>query len=150
MRTVIKVFFYIYIILFSFLAALFLVLALFPIPYAFLLFIYVLIFLIPVIVDVIGLKKLNNAVSKDELLAISIVVLIFGGLIPGILMLCANEDDLLGIKRTQVKTTQTIKEDKKEDITTKLEKLKKLKDNGTITENEFNELRKQVIDNYKG
>ena len=74
--------------------------------------------------------------------------MIFGGIIPGILMLVASEEDLFGYKKSSV--TIVKQTEKKEDLGTKLEKIKKLKDSGTISEEEYLELRKKIIDNFKG
>lgn len=53
-----------------------------------------LISLIPVIVGIIALKKLDRAKSKKELLVISILTIVFCAPLAGIFMLCISEEDL--------------------------------------------------------
>lgn len=53
-----------------------------------------LISLIPVIVGIIALKKLDRAKSKKELLVVSILTIVFCSPLPGIFMLCIREEDL--------------------------------------------------------
>lgn len=148
MKTVIKVFLYIIIVLYSILAGILLIGCFVALPVSLICFLYVAICAVPIVVDSIALKKLANAYTKSELTAISICVLIFGGIIPGILMLVASEEDLFGYKKSSV--TIVKQTEKKEFLGTKLEKIKKLKDSGTISEEEYLELRKKIIDNFKG
>lgn len=51
--------------------------------------------IIPLIVGIIALKKLNKATSKSELTGIAICNLLFCNLIGGILMLCLKDEDLV-------------------------------------------------------
>ena len=107
--------------------------------------------LIPVIVDSIALKKLKVANSKSELTGISVIVLIFGGIIAGILMLVASEDDLLSFNESRVATPKVdeAKEEKKtEDLEEELNKLKDLKEAGTITEEEYDTLRAKAVEKF--
>ena len=53
-----------------------------------------LIYLIPITVCSIAIIKLNNVSTKKELTAISIITLIFGNIIAGIIMLTINDEDL--------------------------------------------------------
>ncbi len=50
--------------------------------------------IVPLIVGIIALNKLNKATSKADLVGIGIVTLIFCNLIGGILMLCLKDEDL--------------------------------------------------------
>ena len=76
--------------------------------------------------------------------------MIFGGLIAGILMLCASEEDLCGYSKKVSKTPESTTQDsdKTEDLEKELTKLKKLKDNGDISEEEYETLRKKALDKY--
>ena len=150
MKTVIKVFLYLGIILFGLCAGIMLIMSFIALPVSLGYLVSVCFCAIPITVDVIALKKLDNCSSKSELLGISICVLIFGGLIAGILMLCASEEDLCGYSKTVSKTPEsaTQESDKTEDLEKELTKLKKLKDNGDISEEEYETLRKKALDKY--
>ena len=76
--------------------------------------------------------------------------MIFGGLIAGILMLCASEEDLCGYSKKVSKTPESATQDsdKTEDLEKELTKLKKLKDNGDISEEEYETLRKKALEKY--
>ena len=50
--------------------------------------------IVPLIVGIIALNKLNNAKSKSELTGVAICTLLFVNLIAGILMLCINDEQL--------------------------------------------------------
>lgn len=50
--------------------------------------------IVPLIVGIIALNKLNNAKSKSELTVVAICTLLFVNLIAGILMLCINDEQL--------------------------------------------------------
>ena len=95
MRTIIKVFLYLPIIGCGICLIYILISSFVYIPSSLVTLIAVPFICVPIVVDAIALKKLDNAESKEELTGISIAVLILGGLIPGILMLCASEDELI-------------------------------------------------------
>ena len=152
MRTIIKVFLYLPIIgcgigLISILISSFVY-----IPASLVTLIAVPFICVPIVVDAIALKKLDNAESKEELTGISIAVLILGGLIPGILMLCASEDELIlgGSKKEKEsdKRSEEKEENKVSDLENELEKLKRIRDNGDMSEEEYDEARKKAIDRY--
>ena len=115
-------------------------------PMALLFLLYVLIALVPVVIDSVALKKLNKASHKSELTGISIAVLIFGGLIAGILMLCLDEKDFDGYEETSATSSSKKKENNPENLEAKLVELKKLHDNGTLSDDEYVSARKKIID----
>ncbi len=49
---------------------------------------------VPLVISIVALKKLSKAENKKELTAISILTLIFGNPIAGILMLVMKDEDL--------------------------------------------------------
>lgn len=50
--------------------------------------------IIPVIVGIFALKKLNTAKTKSELTVMAVITLLFCNLIGGILMLCISDEEL--------------------------------------------------------
>ena len=50
--------------------------------------------IVPLVVGIIALKKLNTATDKSELVGIGVCTLLFCNLIGGILMLCLQNSDL--------------------------------------------------------
>ena len=115
-------------------------------PLALVFLLYILIALVPVAIDAVALKKLNKAKTKSELTGISIAVLIFGGMIPGILMLCLDEKDFDGYEETSASSSSKKKVNNPENLEAKLEELKKLHDNGTLSDDEYASARKKIID----
>lgn len=102
---------------------------------------------IPIAAIVVGhitLKRLENCKNKDDMLVISIVCLIFCSLIAGIILLLMDEKEFnVGIEEK--------KSDTKEEnagvssLEKKINDLKRLKENGLITESEYEALRKKTI-----
>lgn len=115
-------------------------------PLALVFLLYILIALVPVAIDAVALKKLNKAKTKSELTGISIAVLILGGMIPGILMLCLDEKDFDGYEETSASSSSKKKVNNPENLEAKLEELKKLHDNGTLSDDEYASARKKIID----
>lgn len=115
-------------------------------PMALLFLLYILIAFVPVVIDSVALKKLNKARYKSELTGISIAVLILGGIIPGILMLCLDEKDFDGYEETGASSSSKKKENNPENLEAKLEELKKLHDNGTLSDDEYASARKRIIE----
>ncbi len=50
--------------------------------------------IIPIIVGIFALKKLNTAKTKSELTVMAVITLLFCNLIGGILMLCISDEEL--------------------------------------------------------
>lgn len=115
-------------------------------PMALLFLLYILIALVPGAIDAVALKKLNKAKTKSELTGISIAVLILGGTIPGILMLCLDEKDFDGYEETSDSSSSKKKENNLGNLEAKLEELKKLHDNGTLSDDEYASARKRIIE----
>ena len=106
-----------------------------------LLIIYTFILLVPFVIDYVGYKKINNATRAKELTTIGILTLIFGGIIPGILILLIKDEDLGDSTYVKKETKPTPDSLEKE-----LKDLNTLKDNGVITEEEYQSARKKIID----
>lgn len=106
-----------------------------------LLIIYTFILLVPFVIDYVGYKKINNATRAKELTTIGILTLIFGGIIPGILILLIKDEDL-GVSTYVKKETKPTADS----LEKELKDLNTLKDNGVITEEEYQSARKKIID----
>jgi len=107
--------------------------------------------IVPLIVGAIALGKLSSAKSKDELLGVSICTLLFCSVLGGVFMLCLSDSEFEGAKtepKTDTNVTITTVNEPKasaEDVTVKLEKLNKLRQNGVITEEEYEAKKKELI-----
>ena len=55
----------------------------------------VIMLLFPIILQIIGLIKLNTAYDRESLIAIGILTLLFANFISGILLLCMRNEDLM-------------------------------------------------------
>lgn len=51
--------------------------------------------IVPLIVGILALKKLNTATKKSELTGMAIATLIFCNVIAGVIMLCMKDQDLV-------------------------------------------------------
>ena len=87
-------------------------------------------------VSSIGLKKLSSAkCASDISTAFKIIILLFGNLIAGILILCMKDKDFESPVATALPSSRI------EDIA----ELKKLLDMGAITDEEFEAKKKQIL-----
>ena len=106
----------------------------------------------PIIVGIIALDKLENAKSRDDLMGIGVCTALFCSLIGGILMLCMTDDDLnenrdknIGENIEQKKTNDNADREKKADTAGKLLELKKMLDDGIISQEVFEEKKETYL-----
>ena len=106
----------------------------------------------PIIVGIIALDKLENAKSRDDLMGIGVCTALFCSLIGGILMLCMTDDDLnenrdknIGENIEQKKTNDNADREKKADTAGKLLELKKMLDDGIISQEVFEEKKEKYL-----
>lgn len=116
------------------------------------------IFIFPVIVGAITLNRINNATKKEDIKGVAICTLLFCSLIAGILMLCLTEEDFerkIGLSKEEQRLVESFKdaideiyeeENVDENIPLKIREIKKLYDDGLITEKEYIQKRKKYID----
>ena len=116
------------------------------------------IFIIPIIVGAISLNRLNKATNREEIKGVAICTLLFCSLIAGILMLCLTENDFEqknGLSIEEQRMVDSFKEamdeiyeedSPVENIPLKIREIKKLYDDGLITDKEYNQKRKKYID----
>ena len=84
----------------------------------------------------------NELQSKSTIIVCFIVLFfIFGGVITGVLALCAYLDS----KESFDYNNSVIKEDLGDNTITKLEKINNLKNEGLLTEDEYNSLKNDLI-----
>ncbi len=108
-------------------------------------------YIVPLIVGIFALNKLENAKKKEELTGMAVITLLFCSTIAGILMLCMSDKDL-GNNNAQniVKTNNTNNfaspQDNMSKISENIKKLKELKEQGILSEEEFEKLRKIEVD----
>lgn len=98
--------------------------------------------IIPFVVGLVVLKKLKYIRSSKEATAIAIVCLILCNALSGILLLLAEDEDF------DPELTKTLVKDinKSDELKDEIEKLNKMKEDGLLSEQEYTELRKKLID----
>lgn len=106
----------------------------------------------PIIVGIIALDKLENAKSRDDLMGIGVCTALFCSLIGGILMLCMTDDDLnenrdknIGENTEQKKINDNADRETKADTAGKLLELKKMLDDGIISQEVFEEKKEKYL-----
>ena len=82
--------------------------------------------------------------TKKEIKPLAIATLILGGFIGGLLVLCMDESDFSD--NSAIKYETASKQVNAESLEKNLQKLKELRDNGTLSEEEYAEARKKAID----
>ncbi len=96
----------------------------------------------PLIVGAIALKRLETAKTKNDLVGIGVVTLLFCSFIGGILMLCIDENDL---NQDSINNNDDFKID---DTITKLENLKRLHEQKLISDDEYNRSKDEIIKGF--
>lgn len=117
--------------------------------------------ILPLIIGILALNKLDSAKNKDELLVMSILTTLFCSVIAGIFMFCIKEEELNEDYYNMTKKQKQKNEDTKnitnssefklpdtKELTKELEKLKKLYEDKLITEEEYNQMRSKAISKY--
>ena len=110
--------------------------------------------IVPIIVGIIAISKMDKAYYKSDLTAISIITLLFCSLVGGICMLCISDEEFKGGKNRFAK--ENIEKTSTGEYVNSLmldfynsealERLKKMLDDGIITKEEYNEKRKKYIE----
>lgn len=102
----------------------------------------------PLIIGMIALNKLENVQNKDELTGIAICTLFFCSLLGGLFMLCIPDTEFNATVGATNGNFEQPREDKRfSDVTKNLSQLKKLLDEGIITQDIYEEKRKKYIEN---
>ena len=111
--------------------------------------------ILPIIFGALSLGKINTATQKSELVGLGICTLIFCSVLGGIFMLCIPEEQLnqgaAALAPTQAtaagSSTNAKPEAKKStgEVADSLKNLKELKDAGTITDEEYDKMKKDLL-----
>lgn len=109
--------------------------------------------IIPLVIGIFALKKINSAKTKDDLTGWGIATVIFCSTLGGILMLCIPENELDGAdvkgNNTVVVEGRTVqKQDTTKTAEEELAKAKALYEQGILSETEYSDIRKSVIEKY--
>lgn len=103
---------------------------------------------IPMVINILTFRKLCVARSKREITGYAVASLILGGFLGGLLILCMDESYFSGVNA--ISKVEVSKELNANTLEKDLTKLKELRDNGTLSEEEYAEARKKAIDKSVG
>lgn len=94
------------------------------------------------------LKSLKVATKKDDIIGISVVCLIFSSIIGGIVLL--SSDDKEFVASTNAKTSKSQEDSELTPLEKNLKKIRNMKESGVISQEEYDQLRKKILENeYK-
>ena len=125
------------------------------------------ILILPIIFGALSISKINSATEKSELVGLGICTLLFCSLLGGIFMLCIPDSELKPKAEYQTNvqnntyiqnstseqnstSAQNSKQEKSEveTVAERLTKLKNLKDTGTISDEEYERMRKDILNKF--
>ena len=111
--------------------------------------------ILPIIFGALSLGKINTATQKSELVGLGICTLIFCSVLGGIFMLCIPEEQLnkgaaalAPAQATAAGSSTNAKPEAKKstgEVADSLKNLKELKDAGTITDEEYDKMKKDLL-----
>ena len=94
------------------------------------------------------LKSLKVATKKDDIIGISVVCLIFSSIIGGIVLLSSDDKDF--VTSTNAKTSKSQEDSELTPLEKNLKRIRNMKESGVISQEEYNQLRKKILENeYK-
>lgn len=94
------------------------------------------------------LKSLKVATKKDDIIGISVVCLIFSSIIGGIVLLSSDDKDF--VASTNAKTSKSQEDSELTPLEKNLKRIRNMKESGVISQEEYNQLRKKILENeYK-
>lgn len=94
------------------------------------------------------LKSLKVATKKDDIIGISVVCLIFSSIIGGIVLLSSDDKDF--VASTNAKTSKSQEDSELTPLEKNLRKIRNMKESGVISQEEYDQLRKKILENeYK-
>ena len=94
------------------------------------------------------LKSLKVATKKDDIIGISVVCLIFSSIIGGIVLLSSDDKDF--VSSTNAKTSKRQEDSELTPLEKNLKRIRNMKESGVISQEEYDQLRKKILENeYK-
>lgn len=94
------------------------------------------------------LKSLKVATKKDDIIGISVVCLIFSSIIGGIVLLSSDDKDF--VASTNAKTSKSQEDSELTPLEKNLKRIRNMKESGVISQEEYDQLRKKLLENeYK-
>lgn len=94
------------------------------------------------------LKSLKVATKKDDIIGISVVCLIFSSIIGGIVLLSSDDKDF--VTSTNAKTSKSQEDSELTPLEKNLKRIRNMKESGVISQEEYDQLRKKILENeYK-
>ena len=94
------------------------------------------------------LKSLKVATKKDDIIGISVVCLIFSSIIGGIVLLSSDDKDF--VASTNAKTSKSQEDSELTPLEKNLKRIRNMKESGIISQEEYDRLRKKILENeYK-
>lgn len=94
------------------------------------------------------LKSLKVATKKSDIIGISVVCLIFSSIIGGIVLLSSDDKDF--VSSTNAKTSKSQEDSELTPLEKNLKRIRNMKESGVISQEEYNQLRKKILENeYK-
>lgn len=94
------------------------------------------------------LKSLKCATKKDDIIGISVVCLIFSSIIGGIVLLSSDDKDF--VASTNAKTSKSQEDSELTPLENNLKRIRNMKESGVISQEEYDQLRKKILENeYK-
>lgn len=144
MKNAAKILLYIGIGLFGFIGFIYFILSFCGIPASLLFLIFVAYAIcIGIILPIYALKRIDTAKSKKDLQVWGIIILIFSNVVAGILILLIDDEEL---NRKAINNSN--KQITTDELSNRLEKLRRIKEEQNLTDEEYNELKKKVIDDF--
>ena len=94
------------------------------------------------------LKSLKVATKKDDIIGISVVCLIFSSIIGGIVLLSSDDKDF--VSSCDADTSKKQEDVELTSLERNLKRIKNMRESGVINEEEYDKLRKKLLENeYK-
>lgn len=94
------------------------------------------------------LKSLKVATKKDDIIGIGVVCLIFSSIIGGIVLLSSDDKDF--VANTNAKTSKSQEDSELTPLEKNLKRIRNMKESGVISQEEYDQLRKKILENeYK-
>ena len=94
------------------------------------------------------LKSLKVATKKDDIIGISVVCLIFSSIIGGIVLLSSDDKDF--VSSSSADTSKKQEDVELTSLEKNLKRIKNMRESGVISQEEYEKLRKKLLENeYK-